>query len=431
LKLQIDNKPYKYISDNSNECDSDTAFFHCTQNTQYLETAKQNKAPEILSVEDLKSIYMIDDIKIIGITGTNGKTTTAAALYSLLLDLEYKVGFQGTRGLYINEEKVEGKTLTTPLIFNTLNNIKKAKEAGCEFFIMEVSSHAIVQKRIEGLNFTLKIYTNLTQDHLDFHKTFDEYKRVKESFFLSEDKSMKLINKDARKINFNTKNAYTYALDLPATYNIAAYSIKDGITGAIKYFDELESFSSPMFGTFNVYNLLCAISATHLLTKKPLKDICEMTENFAGVSGRMEIVNQEPLILVDFAHTPDGMDKVLDSFKDKKISVVFGAGGDRDSSKRVQMGRVANRYAKKIYLTSDNPRSEDPSLIIDQISVGISMKEKLTIIEDREKAIKTAIEELKDDEILIVLGKGDEITQEISGEFLPFDDREVIKTILA
>lgn len=429
MKLQIDNKTYEYISDNSNECDSNTAFFHCKQNSQYLEIAKQNNTPAILSVEDLKSIYQINDMKIIGITGTNGKTTTAAALYSLLLDLDYKVAFQGTRGLYINEEKIEGKSLTTPLIFNILNNIKKAKEAECEFFIMEVSSHAIAQNRIEGLEFVLKIYTNLTQDHLDFHKTFQEYKRVKESFFL--DESMKLINKDARKINFNTKNAYTYALDLPATYNIAAYSLTDGISGAIKYFDQLESFNSPMFGTFNVYNLLCAISAAHLLTKKPLKDICELTENFAGVSGRMEIINDKPLILVDFAHTPDGMDKVLDSFKDKEISVVFGAGGDRDDSKRVQMGRVANRYAKKIYLTSDNPRSEDPNGIIEQISAGISMREKLTIIEDRAEAIKMAIEELEGEEILIILGKGDELTQEINGKFLPFDDREVIRSILA
>jgi len=399
LKIELKNKPYRYITDNSTECDKNTAYFLCEQNKKYLENAKENGAPEIITLNDYKKFLDIDDMIVIGITGTNGKTTTAGAIYSMLLDLGYGCAMQGTRGLFINDEKIEGKTLTTPLIFDTLNHIKEAKDKGAKFFVMEVSSHAIEQNRIEGLDFGLKIYTNLTQDHLDYHKTFKEYKRVKESFFL--DESPKLINKDARKIEFNIRNAYTYALDLPATYNVTAYTLKDGISAAVRNFDKMETFHSHLHGTFNVYNLLASIAGVHILTKKPLDKICEVVENFGGVSGRMEVVSDKPLVIVDFAHTPDGMDKVLDSLKDKSISVVFGAGGDRDKSKRPLMGRVANRYAQKIYLTSDNPRSEDPLSILEDIKEGITNTDKLKTVEvDRKKAIKKALSELEDGEMV-------------------------------
>ena len=428
MRYEINHKDFRYITDNSNECDENTAFFLCEQNKKYLQKAKQNNPPAIIMIDEYKKLLDIDDIKIIGITGTNGKTTTAAIIYSLLLDLGYGCALQGTRGVFINDEKLEGKTLTTPLIFNTLNHIKEAKDRGCEYFVMEVSSHAIVQNRIEGLEFALKVFTNLTQDHLDYHKTFEEYKRVKESFFL--DETPKLINKDAKKINFNIKNAFTYALDLPATYNITSYTLKDGISAVVRNFDKMEHFHSNLYGLFNVYNLLAAIASVSITTKKPLKEICEQVENFAGVSGRMEVISQEPLIIVDFAHTPDGMDKVLDSLKDYDISLVFGAGGDRDKSKRPQMGRVANRYAKKIYLTSDNPRSEDPQTILDEIEQGITNKDKLRYKNiDRKKAIQKAYEELEDKEILVVLGKGDEDYQEIDGVKHPFDDREILREL--
>ncbi len=429
MKVEIKNKPYKYITDNSKECDKDTAYFLCEQNNKYLKDAKAKNPPAIVTAQEYKKLLDIDDVKLIGITGTNGKTTTAGAIYSILLDLGYPCAMQGTRGVFINDEKLEGKTLTTPLIFNTLNHIKEAKNRGCKFFVMEVSSHAIEQNRIEGLEFALKIYTNLTQDHLDYHKTFKEYKRVKESFFL--DESPKLINKDARKIEFNITNAYTYALDLPATFNVTAYTLKDGISVAIRHFDKMATFHSHLHGIFNIYNLLVAVSAVSLVTKEPLNKICEAVENFGGVSGRMEVVSQNPLVIVDFAHTPDGMNQVLDSLKDKKISLVFGAGGDRDKSKRALMGRVANRYAKKIYLTSDNPRSENPKAILEEIKEGIRDHRKLRLVDvDRKKAITQAIEELKSDEILVILGKGDEDYQEIDGVKYPFDDREVVREVL-
>ncbi len=416
------------MSDNSKECGDDTAFFLCEQNAQYLENAKAMQAAAIVTPKELEHILDLKDIKIVGITGTNGKTTTAAAIYSFLLDLNEKVAFLGTRGFYVNEDKIAPKGLTTPLLLETMYNLHLAKEAQCDYFIMEVSSHAIAQNRIEGLEFALKVFTNLTQDHLDYHDTFEEYKRVKESFF--QDDSPKLINRDAKKIEFNIKNAYTYALDAPSTFNILAYSLNDGITAVMRHFDKQVDFSSPLYGFFNLYNLTAAIAAVKLISQHSLDDICAVVDNFAGVSGRMEVVSERPLVIVDFAHTPDGMEKVMDSLKEKEIVVVFGAGGDRDRKKRPMMGRVANRYAKKIYLTSDNPRSEDPMEIISEIYQAIAEKEKVKVASIREDAIYFAIDELEEGETLLVLGKGDEEYQEVDGQKRPFDDREVVRNII-
>ncbi len=428
MKYTLNYKNIPFITDNSAECDAKCAFLLTEQNKNYLEDAKSRGAAAIISPAILQDIYGVRDLKIVGVTGTNGKTTTAAAIYSILLDLEEKAAFQGTRGLLINDERIEGKTHTTPPILKTLYNMALAKRAGAKYFVMEVSSHAIAQKRIESLKFALKLFTNITQDHLDYHGSFEEYWRVKSSFF--SDDTLKLINKDAKKIDFNTKNAYTYALDVPASFNIVAYSLNDGLTAAIKHFETQEEFFSPLYGFFNLYNITAAMGAVKLLTDHSLKEIAQAVESFGGVSGRMEVVSERPLVIVDFAHTPDGMDKVLDSLKEKKLSVVFGAGGNRDRSKRVHMGRVANRYGKKIYLTNDNPRDEVPIQIIEDIYAGIEKKENVRIIPDRYTAIKTAIDELEEEEILLVLGKGDETYMEIGSEKIPFDDREVVRSVI-
>ena len=415
------------ITDNSKECDSSTLFLSTKQNSRYFDNLKKRGFKRIISSKELQQIFDTKDIKIVGITGTNGKTTTAAAIYSLLLDLGFSVALQGTRGFFINGKRVEEKSLTTPSIFETLLHLKTAKKQGCDYFIMEVSSHAISQDRIEGLEFDLKIFTNISQDHLDYHKSMEEYKRVKSSFF--NDESKKLINKDGGKIDYNIKNAMSYSLEYPATYKIEAYSLQNGIQAVIKHFNRFVEFASPMVGLFNLYNLTAAIAATHILTKKDLELITKEVENFAGVSGRMEVISQKPLVIVDFAHTPDGMQKVLDTIKDRDISVVFGAGGDRDKTKRALMGKVANNFAKKIYVTSDNPRSEDPLEIIKDIVQGIDNPNTL-IIPDREKAIKKAIEELKEDEVLFILGKGDEEYQEVNGKKTPFSDKEIVQSML-
>ena len=429
MKIELPNQEFRYITENSTECDSDTAFVLTAQNEKYLQNAKQNNAHSIIKITDVAELFGIDRIKIVGITGTNGKTTTASAIYSFLLDLGYKVAMQGTRGLFMNDEVVEGKSLTTPSVLNTYRHIYQAVEAGCEFFIMEVSSHAIAQKRIEGLDFELKILTNITQVHLDYHKTIGEYIAVKNSFF--QDEGKKLINRDEEKASFNMKNGYAYGIENNATYKLIAYSLNNASSGIIQHFEQIVPFTSSLHGFFNLYNLMAAISATHILTSKKLEDICDVVDNFAGVSGRMEQVSQEPNIIVDFAHTPDGMKQVLNALKEKELLVVFGAGGDRDKLKRPLMGKVATSLAKKVYITSDNPRGEDPQTIVDDILEGISEKNKVIVELDRKKAIKMAMDEQSGDEVVVILGKGDENYQIVYDKKFPFDDREVVREILA
>ncbi|WP_200763206.1 UDP-N-acetylmuramoyl-L-alanyl-D-glutamate--2,6-diaminopimelate ligase [Nitrosophilus alvini] len=425
MRIKLDRLD-RYITDNSKEIEKGDLFLKTWQNAAFSEEAKKAGA-DIVTPAQIYENLEIDRLKIIGITGTNGKTTTAAAIYSILLDLGYKTALQGTRGFFINDAKAEEKSLTTPPILQNLYNMNRALEEGCEFFVMEVSSHAIAQKRVESIDFTLKILTNITQDHLDFHKSLENYIYTKNSFFA--DESLKLINKDEEKAKFNIKNAMTYGVENPATFQVMAYTMKEGLGAVIRFGSEIADFHSQITGLFNLYNLTAAIAAAKIVTNKELKEICETVENFGGVSGRMEVVCGEPLVIVDFAHTPDGMQKVFEAFPGKDIAVVFGAGGDRDRGKRPKMGAVANRYAKKIYLTSDNPRNEKPEKIIEEIYVGINDKEKVKILPDRKEAIKRAVKELKKEEILLILGKGDEEYQIVGDRKIPFDDRRVIREI--
>jgi len=428
LKIELPSQEYKYVTENSQECDQETAFVLTAQNEKYLQNAKDNSAHSIIKIAEIASLFRVDKIKIVGITGTNGKTTTASAMYSFLLDLGYKAAMQGTRGLFMNDEVTEGKSLTTPSVLNTYKHIYQAVEAGCEYFIMEVSSHAIVQKRVEGLEFELKILTNITQDHLDYHKTIEDYIYVKNSFFSDEGK--KLINKDEPRAKFNFKNAYTYGIENPATYRLMAYSLNDGSSGIIQHFQEIVPFTAATHGFFNLYNLMAAIGGVHLITGKKLEEIADVVDNFAGVSGRMEQVCQAPNVIVDFAHTPDGMQQVLNALKEKELLVVFGAGGDRDTLKRPLMGRVAASLAKKVFITSDNPRHENPEMIIKDILSGIEDQSNVVIELNRKKAIEMALDSQEDDEVVVILGKGDESHQIIYDEKLPFDDREIVRELL-
>ncbi len=427
MKIELGLDEYRYVSENSSECDENCAFIKTKLNSRYENDAKEHGS-KIISPKDIKHFFGLDKIKIIGITGTNGKTTTASAIYSMLLDLGYKVAFQGTRGFFMNDEVVEGKSLTTPTLLNSYIHIYQAVQASCDFFIMEVSSHAIVQERIEGMHFELKILTNITQDHLDYHKTLEEYIAVKNSFF--QDDSKKLINRDESKAKYKISNAYSYGIENPATYKVMAYSMNDGLSGIISNFQDHVPFISELHGFFNLYNMTAAFAATHLLTGRKLEEIADVMPNFAGVSGRMEKVSTRPLVIVDFAHTPDGMYEILNSLKEKSISVVFGAGGDRDKDKRSKMGQVASTMAKKLYITSDNPRNEDPMDIINDILSGIKHQDNVKVNENRKDAIKLALDELEDDEIVLILGKGDETHQIIYDKKIPFDDREIVREIL-
>jgi len=415
------------VTDDSRDAGKDVTFLVTKLNEKYTEEATSKNA-KLITPKELIVKLGLNSLDVVGITGTNGKTTTAAAIYSILLDLGYKTALQGTRGLFINDKKIEDKSLTTPPSLATIYHMFEAKKSLCEFFVMEVSSHAIDQNRIEGIEFALKIHTNVTSDHLDYHGTIEEYRAVKSSFF--QDSGKKLINRDEDILNFNIQNSFSYGIENPATYKIMAYTLGGGVSGVLKHFETVIPFETVLQGFFNLYNITAAIAAVHILTEENLGDICEAAENFGGVSGRMETVSEKPLIIVDFAHTEDGIKQVLDSLKEKEVRVVFGAGGDRDQSKRPAMGRAAASIAKKVYITSDNPRSEDPAKIIDEIAEGIKEKDKIEKIIDRKDAIKKAIDELEEGEVLLVLGKGDEVYQEINGKKIPFDDREVIREIL-
>ncbi len=423
MQLIINDKIY---TDNSQEVDKNSIFVISKQNENFKQNAIDNGCKELLYAKDLKNYLDMSSIKIIGITGTNGKTTTAAAIYSILLDLGYKVALQGTRGFFINDQKVKEYTLTTPVQLENFANIQKAIENQCQFFVMEVSSHAIEQKRVEGLDFELKIHTNITRDHLDYHKTIEEYINVKNSFFSDETK--KLINKDDPLVKFNTKNTYTYAMENPSTYNVAAYSFKNGMNVMFSKIEQMHSFSSSMMGIFNIYNLMAAIACVDIVTKNSLDEICKVVENFAGVSGRMEIVSNKPLVIVDFAHTPDGMKEVYESFNHKDIITVFGAGGNRDKDKRAIMGQLASSFAKTIIVTSDNPRFEDPDLIIEDICKGIKKIDNLIVEVNRKEAIKKAVALGKQNpnSVVLILGKGDEPYQIIYDKKFPLVDKEEV-----
>jgi UDP-N-acetylmuramoyl-L-alanyl-D-glutamate--2,6-diaminopimelate ligase len=424
LKLSFSYDGYTYITDDTNEIDEKTLFLKTAQNSRYFDNQSRYIAPK-----ELIKAWELDALQVVGITGTNGKTTIAAAIYSILLDLGESCGMQGTRGFFANETRLEERSMTTPSVLETIYNMKQAYALGCNYFVMEVSSHAIIQERIEGIEFALKVHTNVSADHLDYHKTIEEYRRVKSLFFA--DESPKLLNRDdINKITYNPINAQSYALDNPATFKIQAFSLNNGITAYIKHLQEEATFYSSLVGLFNVYNITAAIGAVVMLTKRPIQEVCDAVANFGGVAGRMEVVSQHPLVIVDFAHTDDGILKVLESMKDRELSVVFGAGGDRDKTKRPKMGAVVGRFAKKIYVTSDNPRSEEPQAIIDEILVGLQGKENVTAIVERKEAIERALAELEGDETLLILGKGDEDYQEIKGVKHPFDDRVIVREIL-
>ena len=428
-KIAIPDKKYQYITDDNRFCDKNTAFLITKQNQKFT----KNNCCCNINLDDIRSVFYIDEVKIIGITGTNGKTTTSSLIYSLLLDLGYKVALQGTRGFFINGKEVEKMSHTTPPILDTYRHIYQAVAEDCDFFVMEVSSHAIAQERIETLNFKLKVHTNITGDHLDFHQTMANYIAVKNSFF--QDESQKIINIDDKNIRYNIKNSYTYSLENFATSKLLAYSIKDEVSGILSFGTETADFYSNLFGFFNLYNILASVLSVKVLTNKPLSEITTQIENFFGVEGRMEVVSFDPLIIVDFAHTPDGIKQVLTTFKTQKLITIFGAGGNRDKIKRGLMGKVAEELSHKIILTSDNPRCENPEDIIQDILTGINNIEKIEVQPDRYEAIKFGIDFILKQEdsqkyILLILGKGDEQYQYFCDKKILFDDRKVVKKIL-
>lgn len=414
-----------FITDNSNECDKNALFVKCAQNANFTDAARE-KGAKIISLNECKQFLGISkDIQIIGITGTNGKTTSAAIIAHILNALGLKSALCGTRGAFIGEQIIGEKGLTTAPILQTLDYLALASKAGCKFFVMEVSSHALAQNRIESLEFVAKIFTNLTQDHLDFHKDLAHYQAAKESFFT--DETLKFINADSAKIAYNPKNALTYAVQNKADYSVSEFDLSSGIHAVLNFKGEKVAINSPLTGLFNLYNLLCACACINELVRPNFSALQKAISEFKGVSGRVEEVAKG--VIVDFAHTPDGIEKVLEALSYKKLIVVFGAGGDRDKTKRPLMAKAAKKFAHKLIITSDNPRSENPNDIIKDIISGIKQDESVFIEVDRKKAIEKALNLKASDEFVVILGKGDEDYQEINGVKHPFSDKDAVREI--
>ena len=379
------------------------------------------------------------EIKLIGVTGTNGKTTTATLLYRLFTSLGYSVGLLSTVANYIAGKEMEA-TLTTPDPVRINKLLREMINAGCEYAFMEVSSHAIVQKRIDGLYFLLGIFTNITHDHLDYHGNFDNYLKAKKEFFDSlPAESMALVNADDRNGSFMLQNCkadkYEYSLKTVADYTCRI--VEHRIDGMSLRFGNQEVWTC-FIGEFNAYNLLAVVSAAELLGQDDLQVLTNIS-TLKPVPGRFEVIRSGMGItaIVDYAHTPDALDNVLMAINKIRLSgnrliTVVGAGGDRDSGKRPIMARICAEKSDRVILTSDNPRTEDPEKIIDDMIKGVpaKMQTKVLRITDRREAIRTASMIAGENDIILVAGKGHETYQEIKGHRYHFDDREELRKVL-
>lgn len=375
------------------------------------------------------------EIKLIGITGTNGKTTTATLLHDLYTGLGYKCGLLSTVVNKIGTKEIES-THTTPDAIQLNALLRYMIAEGCEYCFMEVSSHAIHQNRIAGLDFTGGVFTNITHDHLDYHKTFDEYLKAKKFFFdcLSED-AFALVNKDDKNgmvMMQNTKaKKVTYALKSMSDYSCKV--IESDFSGMQLNIDGSEIWTK-LIGQFNAYNLLAIYSTAILLGEEKLAVLTAIS-NLVSVDGRFQYVKSANNIagIVDYAHTPDALKNVLKTINDirtgnEQVITLVGCGGDRDVEKRPIMAKIACELSDKIILTSDNPRSENPDEIIKDMRQGVDgvhFKKVLAIV-NREEAIRTACSLANDGDIILVAGKGHEKYQEVNGEKLPFDDMEIL-----
>jgi UDP-N-acetylmuramoyl-L-alanyl-D-glutamate--2,6-diaminopimelate ligase len=377
-----------------------------------------------------------EKLKLVGVTGTNGKTTTVTLLFNLFKSLGYSVGLLSTVQNKINNTVIPA-THTTPDALTLNELLHEMVEQSCEFAFMEVSSHAVVQNRIAGVSFTGAVFTNITHDHLDYHKTFDEYIRAKKRFFdFLPHTAFALVNRDDKNgliMMQNTKaKKYTYALRNSADYKCRI--VENHLNGLLLNLDNQELWVK-LIGTFNAYNVL-AVYATGLLLKQDKTNVLTALSNLNSVEGRFQYIKSPNGVIgiVDYAHTPDALKNVLETIKDirtgnEQVITLVGCGGDRDSAKRPVMAAIACEYSNKVILTSDNPRSEDPEEILNQMQKGVSPNDvkKTLRISDRREAIKTACSLSRKGDIILIAGKGHEKYQEIKGVKHDFDDLEILK----
>ena len=375
-------------------------------------------------------------IPLVGVTGTNGKTTIASLLYQLFKKAGYKVGLLSTVKVLVDETEFKA-THTTPDSISINFYLDKMIDAGVDFCFMEVSSHGIHQKRTEGLTFAGAIFTNLSHDHLDYHKNFAAYRDVKKVFFDSlPKKAFALTNIDDKNGDYMLQNTKakkkTYALQTLADFKVKI--LEKQLSGTLISVDGTEVWSK-LIGVFNIYNLTAIIATAELLGLEKL-EVLTIVSELESVSGRFEYLVSEGgiIAIIDYAHTPDALKNVLETINDirtgnEKVITVVGCGGDRDKTKRPKMAHIASQLSNQAVFTSDNPRTENPQTILEEMEVGVpaeNYRKTLTVL-DRRQAIKTACKFAEAGDIILIAGKGHENYQEINGVRAHFDDLEEVK----
>ncbi|NDU93838.1 UDP-N-acetylmuramoyl-L-alanyl-D-glutamate--2,6-diaminopimelate ligase [Spirosoma terrae] len=379
-------------------------------------------------------------LKLVGVTGTNGKTSVATLLFRLFRGLGYRCGLLSTVQNQIDDQVIPA-THTTPDVITINQLLTQMLENGCTHVFMEVSSHAVVQERIAGLTFAGGIFTNITHDHLDFHKTFDNYIRAKKGFFDQlPATAFALTNVDDKRglvmLQNTAARKETYSLQTLATFK--GKILADSLFGLNMLVDDKEVWFK-LIGQFNAYNLLSVYGAAVLLGEDPA-DVLMLLSGITPPPGRFEqVVSEDKIVgIVDYAHTPDALQNVLETINglrqaDEQIITIVGCGGNRDAAKRPIMADIACRFSNRVILTSDNPRNEDPMAILEQMQAGVSPIDykKTVTIEDRHEAIERAVSMARPHDIILVAGKGHETYQEIKGVKYDFDDRAVLRNAFA
>ena len=403
----------------------------------YIEVANSNQALAFMAANFYE--HPSENLKLVGVTGTNGKTTVTSLLYQLFKRAGYKVGLLSTVKIMVDDTTYKA-THTTPDSLTINKYLQLMNDVGVEFCFMEASSHGIHQSRTEGLKFTGGIFTNLSHDHLDYHETFAEYRDVKKSFFDQLPKDAFVLSniddKNGLVMLQNTQaKKYTYALKNYADYR--AQILENEFSGLLLKVNDSELWTR-LIGSFNAYNILAIYGAAELLGLEK-SEILKLISELENVSGRFQYFISEDRItaIVDYAHTPDALKNVLETInsirtKNEELITVVGCGGDRDKTKRPKMAHIASALSTKVIFTSDNPRSEVPETIIEDMEKGVEPQnfKKTLSITDRRQAIKTACQMAGANDIILIAGKGHETYQEIRGEHFDFDDYKIVQEFL-
>lgn len=382
------------------------------------------------------------NLKIIGITGTNGKTTVATLVWQILRRLDKKAALLGTVSKRIHDKELSSR-LTTADPIELAADMQEMLKAGCEYLVMEVSSHALHQQRVKGISFDVAAYTNLSHDHLDYHKSMDEYAASKKMLFDGlPESAIAVTNADDLYGSYMVKDTSAKVLDFSFKNGAVISASIDRLTPAETVLDlEGVKIHTPLIGRFNAANVTQSVLICYALGFNS-DIVADHVPHCTGAAGRMEKViaddyaDDKPLVIVDYAHTPDALKNVASTLaelkrSDQELVILFGCGGDRDKDKRPLMARIAAKFGDKVIVTSDNPRSEDPARIIDDIKAGFSKDDRFEAIVSRRDAIRKAIQSSDGQSIVLIAGKGHETYQEINGERTHFDDREEARRALS